>query len=123
VDRIDPRRIVRLCMSVQFVAALALVPVAASGAPRWLLALPIFVVVTTVGAIMGNGASLAMEPVRTVAGTGSAVLGFLQFGLGAAASPIVGLGGDDSAVVPAIVMATASLVAWAVSRLLRVPNS
>ena len=43
-----------------------------------------------------------------VAGAGSAVLGFSQFALGAVVSPLVGLGGEDSAVVPALVMAAAS---------------
>ena len=40
---------------------------------------------------------------------GSAILGFSQFALGAVVSPLVGLGGEDSAVVPAVVMATASV--------------
>ena len=43
------------------------------------------------GGIMGNSAALAMGHVREVAGTGSAVLGFSQFALGAVVSPLVGL--------------------------------
>ena len=43
---------------------------------------------------MGNAAALAMSQVREVAGTGSAVLGFTQFALGALVSPLVGLGGE-----------------------------
>ena len=76
----------------------------------------IFVAVVCNGGIMGNAAALAMSQVRPVAGTGSAILGFSQFALGAAVSPLVGLGGDDSALVPALVMATASVLGFAVSR-------
>ncbi|GAA1947722.1 multidrug effflux MFS transporter [Nocardioides panacihumi] len=116
VDRIDPARLVRACMSVQLAATLTFVLLAASGAPTWLLPAPILVAVATNGGVMGNSAALAMSQVREVAGTGSAVLGCTQFTLGALVSPLVGLGGEDSAVVPAVVMATASLLGWLVSR-------
>ena len=58
---------------------------------------------------MGSSAALAMGHVREVAGTGSAILGFSQFALGAVVSPLVGLSGESSAVAPAIVMAVCSL--------------
>lgn len=116
VDRFEPRRIVRFCISVQVTATLTFVVLAAVDAPTWLLPVPIFVAVTTNGGVMGNSAAAAMSQVREVAGSGSAVLGFSQFALGALVSPLVGLGGEDSAVVPAIVMATASTSAFLVSR-------
>jgi DHA1 family bicyclomycin/chloramphenicol resistance-like MFS transporter len=65
---------------------------------------------------MGNSAGLAMSQVREVAGTGSAVLGGTQFTLGALVSPLVGLGGEHTAMVPAVVMATASALGFGVSR-------
>ena len=116
VDRVEPARIVRACMSIQLAATLAFLLLAVAGAPAWLLPLPIFVAVTTNGGVMGNSAARAMSTVRDVAGTGSAVLGCTQFALGALVSPLVGLGGDDTAVVPALVMATASALGWLVSR-------
>lgn len=118
VERVEPARVVRFCVTVQLLATLVLVGLAIAGAPTWLLPLPIFVAVTTIGGLMGNSAAIAMSQVREVAGSGSAVLGFLQFALGAAVSPLVGLGGEDSAVVPALVMVTASAIAWSFSRLL-----
>ncbi len=90
---------------------------AAVGAPAWTYPLPIFVAVASNGAIMGNAAALAMGEVRAVAGAGSAVLGFSQFALGALVSPLVGLGGEASALVPAVVMASASALGFTVSRL------
>jgi DHA1 family bicyclomycin/chloramphenicol resistance-like MFS transporter len=116
VDRVEPRRLVRAFMSVQVAATAVLVVLAAAGAPAWLLPLPIFVAVSTNGGVMGNAAALAMSRVREVAGMGSAVLGCSQFTLGAVVSPLVGLGGESSALVPAVVMATTSLLGWLVSR-------
>lgn len=114
--RAEPLRVVRACMSVQLTATLTFVVLAAAGAPSWLLPVPVFVAVSSNGGVMGNSAARAMSQVREVAGTGSAVLGCTQFSLGALVSPLVGLGGDDSALVPATVMATASLLGWTVSR-------
>ncbi|MFC6041948.1 multidrug effflux MFS transporter [Nocardioides hankookensis] len=116
VERFEPRRIVGACIGVQVAATLGFVMLAAVGAPTWLLPVPIFVAVTTNGGVMGNSAAAAMSHVREVAGSGSAVLGFSQFTLGAVVSPLVGLGGEDSALVPAIVMATASVLALTASR-------
>lgn len=116
VERTEPRRIVRVAVSVQLSATATFLLLAVTGAPTWLLPVPIFVAVSTNGAIVGNSAALAMSQVREVAGTGSAVLGGTQFLLGASVSPLVGLGGDHTAVVPAIVMTSASLLGWLVSR-------
>jgi DHA1 family bicyclomycin/chloramphenicol resistance-like MFS transporter len=55
-----------------------------------------------------------MGEVREMAGVASALLGFSQFSLGALVSPLVGLGGQDTAVVPAAVMAVCSLTASSV---------
>lgn len=116
VDRIEPAALVRGFLTVQLSATLVLLALAVTGAPDWLLPLPVFVAVSCNGGVMGNAAALAMSRVREVAGTGSAVLGCAQFSLGAVVSPLVGLGGDHSAVVPAVVMAGASALGFTASR-------
>jgi DHA1 family bicyclomycin/chloramphenicol resistance-like MFS transporter len=116
VHRWSPVTMLRASIGLQLASALAFVALAAGGAPAWLLPVPIFLTVLSNGGIMGNAAALAMAEVRPVAGAGSAVLGFSQFALGALVSPLVGLGGKDSAVVPAIVMAAASVLGLSVSR-------
>jgi DHA1 family bicyclomycin/chloramphenicol resistance-like MFS transporter len=116
VDRVEPRRIVAACIAVQLAATLTLLALTVAAAPAWTYPVPIFVAVTANGGIMGNSAAMAMAHVREVAGTGSAVLGFSQFALGALVSPLVGLGGEHSAVVPAVVMTAASAVGFTVSR-------
>lgn len=117
IDRVEPRVMVRRFITVQFAAAIALVVVVLTGAPTALIAVLVFVAVTANGGVMGNCAAMAMARVRAHAGTGSAILGFSQFALGALVSPLVGLGGADSAVATALVMATASSLGFAVSRL------
>lgn len=117
VDRVEPAALVRGFLAVQLTATLVLLALAVTGAPTWLLPVPIFVAVACNGGVMGNSAGLAMSQVREVAGTGSAVLGCSQFTLGALVSPLVGLGGEHTAVVPAVVMAVASALGFTASHL------
>lgn len=56
------------------------------------------------GLTLGNSTALALNEVRNVAGSGSAILGALQFTAGAALSPLVGLAGSSSALPLGIVM-------------------
>ena len=119
VQRVDPGRIVAASLVVQASATGTLVLLVTLGAPAWTYAVAIFFAVASNGGIMGTSAALAMARVREVAGTGSALLGFSQFALGAVVSPLVGLTGADSAVAPALVMASATLLAVVASRLAR----
>ena len=111
MQRIEPRRLVLLGVGIQAFATVSFVALAASGAPGWTYAVAIFVAVVTLGMILGTSAGLAMSHVREVAGTGSALLGSAQHALGAVVSPLVGLGGTRSALVPALVMAGCALLA------------
>ncbi|UOB15330.1 MFS transporter [Streptomyces sp. HP-A2021] len=64
-----------------------------------------------IGQVFGTATALALERVPHAAGTGSAVLGTLQSVLGGVAPPIVGLGGEDTAVPLFVGMAGCSLIA------------
>jgi DHA1 family bicyclomycin/chloramphenicol resistance-like MFS transporter len=66
----------------------------------------LFLALTSLGFIMGNASALASGEVRDIAGTGSALLGALQFALGALVSPLVG----SSPHVMAVVMVVASVI-------------
>jgi DHA1 family bicyclomycin/chloramphenicol resistance-like MFS transporter len=116
IDRWSPRQVLRAAIAVQLAAVCTYVALAATGAPAWTLPLPIFFAVASTGGIMGNSAALAMSLVRPVAGAGSAVLGCTTFAVGALVSPLVGLGGKDSALVPALVMAGACALSFTLSR-------
>jgi len=71
-----------------------------------------------VGFNYASTTTLAMAEVRQAAGTGSAVLGFLQYGAGAVTPPLVGVAGHSSAVPMGIVMSGATLAALAALLLL-----
>jgi DHA1 family bicyclomycin/chloramphenicol resistance-like MFS transporter len=119
VDFVQPRRIVSAALTLQVMATATLVALVLLHAPAWTYGVAIFLAVLSNGGIMGTSAALAMAHVREVAGTGSALLGFSQFALGAVVSPLVGLTGDQSAVAPALVMAASSLLAGTTSLLSR----
>ncbi|MFB9689892.1 multidrug effflux MFS transporter [Amycolatopsis plumensis] len=75
---------------------------------RWPLALllvPLFLLVSSIGLVMPNASSLALAAHARSAGAASALLGVLQFVVGAVATPLVGLGGSGTAVPMAATMA------------------
>lgn len=84
-----------------------------TGAPAWLLTLPIFVAVASQGLILGNATAQALAAAAHRAGTGSAALGALQFGIGALVAPLVGLGGEHTALPLALVMCGCAAIAVA----------
>lgn len=98
-------------LGVTMAATVVLLAVVLTGAPAWLMMIPIFVAVACQGLILGNATALALSAVPRAAGSGSAGLGALQFGLGAAVSPLVSLGGEHTALPLAIVMVTMSVLA------------
>lgn len=69
----------------------------------------LFVLVSSMGFIMPNAATLALSTTRA-AGSASALLGVLQLIIGPIAAPLVGLGGTSSALPMAIGIATFGIV-------------
>ncbi|TGD90673.1 Bcr/CflA family efflux MFS transporter [Mycolicibacterium sp. CH28] len=98
-------------LALTMAATLTLLALVLTGAASWLLMIPIFVAVASQGLILGNSTALALGAVPRASGAGSAGLGALQFGLGAAVSPLVGLGGEHTALPLAVVMVTMSALA------------
>lgn len=116
--RLAGRVATRKVILVGQVAALAAGVVMLVGAP-WFdtpLSLAIvcfFVLMTAQGLIGPNGGALASAEVPEHAGTGSAVLGFVQWVAAGTIAPIAGLGGEHTAVPMALLMvagAAASMV-------------
>jgi len=100
-----------LGLGLVLLASIAMAALVVAGVPPLWLAVPLFVAVASLGLVLGNATSLALAAVPRSAGLGSAVLGALQFGLGAAVSPLVGIGGEDTALPLAIIMVSAALIA------------
>ncbi|MEA2320130.1 MAG: transporter, family, multidrug resistance protein [Solirubrobacteraceae bacterium] len=70
----------------------------------WTVLVPMFVVVTSLAFVMPNATALALADHPEVAGSASALVGVLQFLIGALAAPLVGLGGAETALPMGLVM-------------------
>lgn len=76
-----------------------------------LILFPMFFVVSSVGIVGTSSFPLAMQNQKENAGSASALLGLIPYILGAACAPLVGLGGDQTAVPMGIVIAGANIAA------------
>ncbi len=103
--RADPRALLRGALGVQAGAGVALLAAVAAGAGVWPIVVLLFVVVASVGVVFPNATALALADHPRVAGSASGLLGVLQFIVGAAAAPLVGVGGTGTAVPMATVIA------------------
>jgi DHA1 family bicyclomycin/chloramphenicol resistance-like MFS transporter len=93
------------------VALLAVVLIGGLGV--WAVLVPLFVVVSSVGAVMPNSTALALTDHPEAAGSASALLGMLQFVIGAGVAPLVGVAGKDTAVPMGLMIALLSVGAIA----------
>ncbi|MFI1416755.1 multidrug effflux MFS transporter [Streptomyces sp. NPDC020731] len=93
--------VVLLLMSLGTFGEVGLVPVAAA----------LFVLMSAMGITLPNTQTLALMRTRHAAGSASALLGTTSFLIGAIASPLVGIAGEDTAVPMAVVQLVAALVA------------
>ena len=75
--------------------------------------IPLWLVLAAVGLIMPNGPAIALNRHGEAAGTAAALLGAVQFGVGALAAPLVGVFGND-ALGMALVVAGSMLAAMLV---------
>lgn len=85
---------------------LLLLTVAVLGGALPMVLISLFMVVASLGFIMPNATALALSAHPTTAGSASALLGLLQYLVGALAAPLVGIGGEDTALPMAVVIAT-----------------
>ena len=86
--------------------------------------IPLWLVLTTVGLAMPNAPALALSRHGEAAGTAAALLGAVQFGVGAIAAPLVGMLGVGALAMAVVVfggMLAATLVCFLVVRPHRLP--
>jgi DHA1 family bicyclomycin/chloramphenicol resistance-like MFS transporter len=74
------------------------------GMPLWVALVGFFVLMTAQGLVGPNAGALASGEVPEHPGTGSAVLGFLQWCTAGVIAPIAGLGGEQTAVPMAVIV-------------------
>ena len=73
--------------------------------------------VACLGLSLGNAPALALDRTGRWAGTGSALLGFLQFVVGGLVSPLVGLSGEASGAAFGVVIVVIGVIANALAAL------
>jgi DHA1 family bicyclomycin/chloramphenicol resistance-like MFS transporter len=112
VGRYHPRLLLRIGLTTMLVATTAVLLVTLTGRLDRILALGLIAIAFLgIGQVFGTATALAIDRVPHAAGTGSALLGTLQSILGGVASPLVGLGGENTAVPLFAGMAACSLIA------------
>lgn len=106
LGRFEPRTLLIVGLATSAAGAAALCGVVLVGGIGLVGILPsFFAVVSMVGLVSPNATALALADQAGRAGSASAVLGLIQFSLGAAVAPIVGIAGDDTAVPAALAIA------------------
>ena len=85
----------------------------------WLIVTMLFFYLSTIGMIMPNATALAMKPFEKNAGSASALLGFIQMGLGALATVVTGFLNIKTAFPMSVSMVVCSLInlgllAWSI---------
>lgn len=115
VARTGPLRLVVTGFATLFGAGLLILAdvlfLDSAAAPMLIL---LMIGISALGLLFGNVTALALEQVPQAAGTGSAVLGGAQYGLGAVVAPLVGLGGENTAFPMALGMTLAAAFGLAV---------
>lgn len=120
LNRFSPARIMLTALAVQMLINVVGLLAVLWGAPEWTIVVHTITAQACVGFFMGNGIALAQAQVPGRAGAGSAVQGLITFLVGSAVSPLVGLGGEHTALPMSILMlvftTAALLVAWQAAR-------
>jgi DHA1 family bicyclomycin/chloramphenicol resistance-like MFS transporter len=112
------RAILRVGVLVELAAGLVLVAVAASGAGGLVaIMIPLFIVIASLGFVVGNTVAAAMAAIDADRGAASALIGVIQFGLAALVSGLLGALQDQTALPMALVIAGGAAAAVVFSRL------
>lgn len=118
--RYGPRRMLVIDLAVAMAAAASLVVVTAAGA----LTVPVYVSLIVIGCagiagVMANATILSLSRTPFAAGSGAALMGCVQFSLGALAGPVGGLAGPHTALPMTIGMLACFVLSFAASRFAR----
>lgn len=118
--RVDPARLVLIGLCVSMAGGALLLVAATTGIGLAGVVAALFVIMCGAGLTLPGAGALALagQP-QQIAGSASALLGVLQFALGAVSAPLVGLAGADSALPMAIVLLGLTIAAFMAFSLLR----
>ncbi|MDK8642145.1 multidrug effflux MFS transporter [Niallia taxi] len=109
--RMEERSIFKIGLLLAFITTASILIIVLVQGAFFALFLAIFLFAAAIGIIGPVSFTLAMESQGHIAGSAAAVLGSLQFALGAVTSPLVGLAGENSAVPFGITIFMTSILA------------
>ena len=123
VHRTGESKLLVTGLLIAFCAGVSLTVVTRLGGGLWAIAPLLFLVVASVGMVASTTTSLAMQSQEPrTAGSASALIGLMPLLLGAAASPLVGLGSGQTAIPMGLVIGIAELLALMSYTLLVLPT-
>jgi DHA1 family bicyclomycin/chloramphenicol resistance-like MFS transporter len=111
VGRFPERPLLAVGLTASAVGGVGVLLAAVFSLPLPALLVPLVLLVASVGMVMPNASSLAMAEHPHNAGSASALVGVLQFVVGGLATPLVSLGGANSAIPMGTVMASFAVAA------------
>lgn len=112
LSKFSERTFLKSGLALSMSASILLVIAIFVHAPLVAVAIPIFLFVTSISIIGTSSFSLAMETKGHMAGSASALLGLLPFLLGSLTAPLVGIGGEHTAVPMGVIIFASSLLAF-----------
>jgi MFS transporter, DHA1 family, multidrug resistance protein len=111
-DMIPEKTFLKIGLLISNTAAGGLLAALLLKAPLFVVAIPIFFLVMSIGIIATTSFALAIETQGHIAGSASALLGLLPFVLGSLTAPLVGIAGEYTAIPMGIVIFGASFLAF-----------
>ncbi|SFB58339.1 MFS transporter, DHA1 family, bicyclomycin/chloramphenicol resistance protein [Amycolatopsis marina] len=111
VGRFSERQLLATGLLLAMTSALGITAAAAFELSLAALLTPLLLMVSSIGLVMPNSTSLALANHPRNAGSASALLGVLQFLIGGLTAPLVGLGGQETALPMGILMASFAALA------------
>lgn len=111
VGRFTPEQVLSGAVAAGLVLSLSLFATTLLGAPFWPVTVLLVLTLGTAGFVLPSAPAIALASNPHRAGSAAALLGALQFGLGALIAPLTSLGGTPTPVTMAAVMAGVIVVA------------
>jgi DHA1 family bicyclomycin/chloramphenicol resistance-like MFS transporter len=110
VGRVSSQTLLAWGVASLAIGAMALLAIVLSGIGLVGIVPALFVIIASLGLIAPNATTLALSDTQA-AGSAAALLGVVQFSIGAVAAPLVGLGGSASAVPMALAITVFGIAA------------
>ena len=112
VRSVNPTKILRVCLFVTAFFSLLLILAGVLGFGFWGVAVPIFLYIASLGMILPNATAGALSEQTENAGSASALIGTLQYGLAALASSLVSYFNNGTALAMTVLIGACGIAAF-----------